>query len=179
MSDDPVTRLEQLAALHSKGDLTDAEFARMKASVLDADGASTSASESAPAPATFQSITSSPGLRLRVSQSRGGWGQGSLLAAAVFLGFMYAVVGPAVVHSSALWTGNVLCASGSHLAANVTSYSYGPRSGTQVAYACVQGKVVKQASTIEIIGLMWLVGSVIAYVAIQAIAGIRRLARAG
>ena len=183
-NDDPVRRLEELAALHSKGDLTDAEFAHAKASVLYADSEPDSAPESAPIPTTVSrsipASTAPSGLarRVRHDHSKRLWRQGWVMVVAGFLGFMYSTVGPAIVHSSALWTGRLLCDSGYHMVGNVSSYSYGSTSGTSVSYACVERSIVKGASSIEILGLQWLLGILVAYLVILLIGGIRGLARA-
>ena len=116
--------------------------------------------------------------RVRHDESKGLWRQGWVFAVAIFLGFMYSTVGTAVVHSSALWTGRLLCNSGYHMVANVSSFSYGNTSGSSVAYACVEGRLVKGASSVAIVGLQWLLGSLVCYVVILLIGGVRRMARA-
>jgi hypothetical protein len=181
--DDAVGRLEQLAALHEKGALTDEEFARAKASVLNAEGPSGSLPEPAavlatPSP-TISRGTRSSAVRRRVrhDETKGLWRQGWVIVVAIFLGFMYMTVGTAVVSSSALWTGRFLCDSGYHLVNNVQSFSYGTTSGSTVSFACVNGRIAHSASSVEIAGLQWVLGSLVAYVVILLIAGLMRLAR--
>src|SRR5581483_210858 len=179
MNDDAVARLEQLAALHSKGDLTDGEFAEAKASVLnaqdpgdadadagtgaDATGAGgfrvavTAGSEtispprSRPRPAGR--ATSGIAKRVRHDHEKGLWRQWWVLIVAAFCGFMYATAVTAVVPGSGLWTGRFLCDSGFRMASDTRSYSYGNTSGQSITFACVQGHVAKGGLTAAVMGL--------------------------
>ena len=182
MNDDAVQRLEELAALHSKGDLTDDEFAQAKATILNAPDAPRVASPATliatapPRSAPRLTVTrASLAKKVRHDHEKGLWRQTWVIVVAGWCGFMYATVGTAVVPGSGLWTGRLLCGSGFHLASNSTSYSYGTTSGTSITFACVQGHAVHSESVVAVMGLQWLLGWVVSWALIVGIGSINRL----
>lgn len=178
VSDDPVKRLAELAALHGQCELTDDEFVRAKAAVLNTVGDSQPTAAREP---TLGAVAASPSLspsptrpaarvsatvkrQLAHDHSKGIWRQKWLLVPAVWFGFMYATVGTAIFPSSALWTGRLLCSSGFHMTSSSSSYNTPNGGGTFYSLQCVNGTRTESAATISALGLQLLLGTIVTYV---------------
>jgi hypothetical protein len=115
IGDRDIERLESLANLRDRGALTDAEFEAEKAKILNADSAGTvgggGGAVAIPATGTAGACDA-PTDQLTVSPRRGrGWRLPVVITTVVFLwvAFMVATAGTAVIPSIQKWAGPVLC----------------------------------------------------------------------
>jgi hypothetical protein len=174
MSDDRIEGLEKLASLHQRGELTDAEFAAAKRSVLNGP------TQAQPKPAaqppgagvTFTSAPSQwsfPRAREAPTRRARSWRSPAVVIAAVFCGFMFASAVTAAAPSSALWAGRFVCDSPYHLVHNSSDTSYGTTSQTTIDFACVNGSARPQSvGTLEIFGLQLVLGTLVSLVVLAA-----------
>jgi hypothetical protein len=103
-----------------------------------------------------------------MSDSHQFWRSGRVIAIAVFLGFMYAAAGTAIVPSSASWTGGIVCSSPYHLVHETSQTSIGfTKTQTAVGFQCVNGTSAHDANTLSIFGLQLLLGAVAVYVVVS------------
>lgn len=184
MNEDAVDRLEGLADLHRRGELTDDEFAQAKKSVLGAAQTASpeptfTSSQPAAAPSSLRAqnrdpVTPPPSASRRPRLWRSPW----LLGVVVFCGFMFGAVGTAAVPSSALWTGRIVCSNGYHLSHQSSDTSFGNTSQTSVSFRCVNAVGAAQSvSTFEIFLLQFVLGALVVYILVVSVGTLIALRR--
>ena len=183
--EDPVERLQTLAEMHRRGDLSDAEFAEAKRGLLEPGANPPASAQPTPPPDPLAALTPSEPSRSdsRVISSRPARAGFSLagrwklaMIATVVLGFVLGIallIIAEVAPSTAQWTKGFVCSSGQQLVTNggVVHSNGGSAQGATHFYCAPSGQPVTgfellslPEKTGAVLGLSVLFGFVIAAV---------------
>jgi hypothetical protein len=96
------------------------------------------------------------------------WRSRRVIGTAAICGLIVATAGIAIVPSTALWTGGIVCSGSDHLDYDASSTSFGNTSQENRTFVCetADGRPTSDASTLAILALQLLLGGVIAYAVI-------------